>query len=388
MFKSALFLATLALTASTLVPVIRSNSVWVRAFDFPRSQIAIFCLLVVGGWLYLSEKDVVFYVMITLLAGCLSYQFYQIWPYTKMHALRVQNSYAPHPTFCLSLLMANVQMENRNIERFLDIIQQTAPDVILTVETDQWWVDQLANHTSQYPYRVLHPQENHYGIALFSRLPLKGPEVRFLVEDDIPSIHTRICLRSGDEICLHGLHPRPPLPYPQTDSTGRDAELVVVGRAVKKNNEPAIVAGDLNDVAWSHTTRLFQRISGLLDPRIGRGMYNTFHAAYPWFRWPLDHVFHSHHFQLIALKRCSSFGSDHFPVFIALSYEPENRAEQPKPIATKEDHVEANEKIESVEELTGRPVESPNIAPSFAPSIPATAEATKSISYLEKGEVT
>jgi endonuclease/exonuclease/phosphatase (EEP) superfamily protein YafD len=387
MLKSTLFLATLILTAGTLIPLARVDSVWVRAFDFPRSQIAILCLLVAGAWLYLSEKDVFFYVAVTLLGGCLFYQLYQIRPYTKVHALQVQNSYAPHPAFCLSLLMANVQMENRSIERFLDIIRQSDPDVLLTVETDQWWADQLASHLTQYPYRLLHPQENYYGIALFSRLHLKEPEVRFLIEDDIPSIHTKVCLRSGDEICLHGLHPRPPLPYPQTDSTGRDAELVVVGRAVKESNEPAIVAGDLNDVAWSHTTRLFQRISGLLDPRIGRGMYNTFHAAYPWFRWPLDHVFHSHHFQLIALKRCAAFGSDHFPVFIALSYEPENRAEQPKPVATAEDHVEANEKIESAEELTRRPVESPNEAPSFAPSSPATAKSTEIIHHLEKGEV-
>lgn len=281
--------------------------------------------------------------------------------------------------------MANVQMENRSIERFLDIVHQTDPDVILTVETDKWWVDQLVSRTSQYSYKVLYPQDNYYGIALFSRLPLRDTEVRFLVEDDIPSIHTKVRLRSGDVIRLHGLHPRPPLPFPRTDSTGRDAELVVVGRAVKGNNEPAIVAGDLNDVAWSHTTRLFQRISGLLDPRIGRGMYNTFHASFPLFRWPLDHVFHSHHFQLITLIRCSSFGSDHFPVFIKLSYEPENSVEQPQPVATVEDHVEADEKIENAEEMTGRPVESPNEEPSPEPLISTPAVSTTDKHHSKKG---
>jgi len=34
------------------------------------------------------------------------------------------------------------------------------------------------------------------------------------------------------------------------------------------------------------------------DPRIGREVCNTFHAEHPFFRYPLDHAFHSEHFKL------------------------------------------------------------------------------------------
>ena len=76
--------------------------------------------------------------------------------------------------------------------------------------------------------------------------------------------------------------------------------------------------GDLNDVAWSRTTRLFQRISGLLDPRVGRRYVNTFHADYPLLRWSLDHVFHSTDFALVAMQRLPHIGSDHFPIYVVL----------------------------------------------------------------------
>ena len=113
--------------------------------------------------------------------------------------------------------------------------------------------------------------------------------MRHDVQEDIPSIHCGVRLKSGDVINLHCLHPRPPEPLDNQDSTPRDAELVLVGRAIGDDpaDPPTIVTGDLNDVAWSHTTRLFLRLSGLLDPRIGRGFFNSYNAKNPLFRFPL-----------------------------------------------------------------------------------------------------
>ena len=76
--------------------------------------------------------------------------------------------------------------------------------------------------------------------------------------------------------------------------------------------------GDLNDVAWSRTSRLFQKVAGMGDPRVGRGFYPTFNANYPLLRWPLDHLFVSPHFELMQIDLLPDIGSDHLPIFFRL----------------------------------------------------------------------
>ena len=216
-------------------------------------------------------------------------------------------------------------------------------DLILAVETDAWWDERLPVFHPYYPNAIKQPQSNYYGMHFFSKLERSAAEVRFLVEEDAPSIRADVRLRSGDMIEFNGIHPRPP--EPQQDTEERDAELLIVGRHVKAGTGPAIVAGDLNDVAWSHTTQVFQRISGMLDPRRGRGMFSTFHARYPMLRWPLDHVFHEKTFTLVRLQRLRNIGSDHFPVCVELEYEPTAEGKQEAPKQDAEDLEEARERI-------------------------------------------
>jgi endonuclease/exonuclease/phosphatase (EEP) superfamily protein YafD len=185
--------------------------------------------------------------------------------------------------------------------------------------------------------------------------------VEFLVQDDIPSIHASFALPSGDRVWLHGLHPRPPEPIRDQDSTPRDAELVLVGRAIREaGSRPTVVAGDLNDVAWSPTTELFLRLSGLLDPRVGRGFYNSYHADHWLVRYPLDHVFHSHDFRLFELRTMPHIGSDHFPVLIGLCYEPAAAAQQAKPAAGASDYRDAGAKVEKQAEAAATGDDRPN----------------------------
>ena len=344
--KIILYLLGLLSIILTVLPFLKFSAWWIRIGDFPRLQIIALCIIVAILFAVLGViPDTPDYIFIALLSVCAVYQFYCVLPYLPLYPKQVEQSREIFPGNTVKILLYNVLMENEDTEKLINLIRKINPDIFLLSEVNERWVNAVSILDKDYPYSVKHPLDNTYGLALFSRLELKNPEVKFLIEDDIPSFHTNVKLDSGKLIKLYCLHPRPPVPTENNRSLERDAELLIVGRIAEKTDEPTIVAGDLNDVAWSRTTTLFQKISGLLDPRIGRGLYNSFHADHPLLRFPLDHVFHSNDFRLIELKRMPNIGSDHFPIYIALSYEAAAEITQEEPKADLEEKQEAVETI-------------------------------------------
>lgn len=320
---------------------------WFRVADFPRNQLIFLGVLALIGLVVYQRYDTMLDIsLLALLVIALAMQLYMVLPYTRLWKKQVQTAEDKPDAYRVTLLVSNVLTPNENKQALIDLVHQHQPDILLTLETDQKWQDALSVIEPDYPYTVKVPLDNLYGMHLYSKLELIDPQVKFLVIDDIPSIHTRVRLKMGKVIWLYCLHPMPPSPTEADKSVTRDAELLMVGRHINQNDQIVIVAGDLNDVAWSHTTRMFQRISGLLDPRIGRYFINTFHAGYPFLRWALDHVFHSNYFTFVSMKRMPNIGSDHFPVLTTLQYEPEAHYEQPEPEASLADHRESIETIQ------------------------------------------
>lgn len=353
-FRCASSLACVA----TALPAFKSSQWWVRVFDFPRVQVAILAAFAAGlGAACRPRLGGADRVLLYAAEAAVALQLLHVLKYTPAFPKQVVRSQpAGQSKSALRIFTANVRTRNRRPGLLLRAIEARNPDVVLLVEPDQWWLDQLGSLNRTFPFRVMQPQDNTYGMLLYSKLDLVEPEVRFLIQEDVPSIRTRLRLRNGQEVWFYGVHPRPPVRGNTTGelefegSKPRDAELIVVATELRELDEPVVVAGDFNDVAWSHTTRRFQRLGKLLDPRVGRGLYNTFHAHNRLFRFPLDHLFMSEHFSLVDFRREEWIGSDHFPISAELQLDRGAEQVQEPPAADHDDFEEAHQTIQAARE--------------------------------------
>lgn len=340
----AVSLLTLTVVLATLLPLCHSSYWMIRGFDFPRLQLA--CLatgLLLAQLLTLDFTHAFSWLLVAAVLLCLVWQLWWILPYTRLWPYEVKSTTSPATERQLSIITANVLTSNRHADSLLKLVQQHQPDVLVTLESDQWWQQHLDSLEPCMPFSIKCPLDNLYGMHVYSRLALEDTKIAYLVEDKVPSMHAVLTLASGEKVRMHFLHPAPPSPTENAESQQRDAELIVVARSLADSQQATIVTGDLNDVAWSRTTRLFRKLSGLLDPRVGRGMFNTYHANYPFLRWPLDHLFHSNHFTLDTIQRLPPIGSDHFALLTRLSYTPKQGADQHGITAEPADQALANQ---------------------------------------------
>lgn len=347
--NTALTITTSLLLIFTILPLVRDDYWIFRVFDYPRLQkLSLNVVALVLTISFYNGDSVLRYILPGVLICNISHLLWLIWPFTIFGAKQVVKATKKDEGASISIIIANVYQDNQNTKGCLAQIFKIDPDVVILLETNERWDIETRALESSHPYFCSVPLENTYGLLLYSKLELSQTNIKYLVEAEIPSIHTEITLRNGQRVQLYAVHPTPPVPGENTRSTERDKELLLIADLAKQSPLPVIVAGDLNDVAWSHTTELFLKMSELLDPRRGRGFFNSFHAKYFFIRFPLDHAFISPEFKLNAIKRLHNCGSDHFPIYLNIQLE-NNASEEQQPMEVDaEDIAEAEEKKRKV----------------------------------------
>ena len=241
-FVAVLYLLGFVVVVATVLPVWRTTRWWGRLADFPRFQIgtlaiAILALVPTLKWPS-SLPELLLLVSIALAAA---WQLSWVWHYVRGAPIEVPSATElPSAPQCFALFTTNVLQSTRDANSLLHLISTADPDLVLGVETDEWWCSQLNQGLrTRYPHAITYPLSNGYGLALFSRLELVNPTIRFLVDEAIPSIKTGVRLRSNSVIDLYGVHPQPP--SVQQDSAERDLELLLVGKEISRCLRPAVV---------------------------------------------------------------------------------------------------------------------------------------------------
>lgn len=210
----------------------------------------------------------------------------------------------------LSVVAINLHVENTDRTRVVTYLRDRNPDVFACVEVDEDWAATLRVFDSAYPYRIVQAQRGHFGVAIYSRVPLDEPAI---VEVAGGTPMAVAGLARGQKGCvIVAAHPRAPLGASWTDR--RDEQLAAIGNMAAEERRPIIVMGDLNTTPWSHGYRALVRPRGLRDTALGRGVQGSWNARYWAPRIPIDHILVSPEIGVEARTLGPDVGSDHLPV--------------------------------------------------------------------------
>ncbi|GGD14647.1 endonuclease [Flavobacterium orientale] len=280
-----------------------------------------------AGFIFIEDKGFLFIVVISLNLLTLLFHGIHLFPYSKLHAIP-KNIKTNSCSQTISIISANVYQKNTAYNRFSEVVVKHNPDIFLTMESNKDWENALSHFDQTYPFHIKVALENTYGIHLFSKLKIISHQVHYFVADDIPCIEAKLISNDGFVFNFFGVHPPPPSPTEEENAKERDGELLSVAKVVKSKKEPSVVVGDFNNVAWAKSALLFRKTSELIDARIGRGLFSTFHAKYWFFRFPIDLFFHSTDVFVDKLKTLDYFGSDHFPIYSSFYINKKNKEQE------------------------------------------------------------
>ena len=291
-----------------LVSIVPSDQWFIRALDMVREPMLYLALILLAASALIAKWR---WQLIAGFAVVTAIHIVRIWPYFAIAPAQTELSEATSDE-CFTVLALNVKMKNQEFTKVARLIDRTKPDMLLLMEPDAKWADQLAAQLGRYSYRLSRPQSNAYGMIFASNLPVRSARMVSNTEANTPTLYATIEARAGATFEFIGLHPRPPIPG--QDTRKRDANIARAGTNTPDGLADALVMGDFNDVPWSRTTATFREKGKWLDPRIGRGTFPTFPASYAFVGWPLDQLMTKNQMDVASFERMENVGSDHLPM--------------------------------------------------------------------------
>ena len=221
----------------------------------------------------------------------------------------------------VKIMSFNVLGENHEIDHVVERIHQHDPDVVTILEYANHWPPGLEKLNDDYPYRLTEPRWHGFGIAIFSKRPIKSPNVTLITRDvtDNP-LSTVVIEVDGQPIRLAGLHLLSPMNRRRLKI--RNRQLEEIADVLNREDLPTIVMGDFNCTPWSPFLRDFLKATDLRDSRQGFGYQASWNADKSFLMIPIDHAFVSPEIHVHSRQLGEFAGSDHYPLIFEISLSP------------------------------------------------------------------
>jgi len=214
------------------------------------------------------------------------------------------------------LLSLNVNTENREFASVRKLIDDNDPDLILLLEVNYQWLEELEPLDAIYPYHLLEARTDNFGIAFFSKYEFTDEAIVELGNSGVPTVVAVIDI-GGKRFRFIGTHPLPPVSLDYYHL--RNDQLRAIADDVRDHGSSirTLVAGDLNVTPWSADFKQLLQDGNLSNSAIGFGIQ----ASWPvgpvaLLRIPLDHVLYSEGIVIVDRFVGGDAGSDHYPVFV------------------------------------------------------------------------
>jgi endonuclease/exonuclease/phosphatase (EEP) superfamily protein YafD len=233
---------------------------------------------------------------------------------------------APPNAIPLRVISANLLMINHNTQPILDEIQQSNADIVFLQEyTDHWDAAFTRRFAATYPYRIVHPQEDSFGAAIYSRYPFVGPGI----EDtswgkwSVVQLGALVDVK-GITVECRNVHLMTPRTFDYTLEHFNEMRDFLADLDTFKSR-PMIIAGDFNftgTTLQAHSIEAVGFHDAFVEAGVGRGTtwpVNSFFRYFPSLR--LDHIFLSPQLHCRRLEEGLGYGSDHRPLVAEIALE-------------------------------------------------------------------
>ncbi len=215
----------------------------------------------------------------------------------------------------LRVLTLNVNSGGGDIEKVMKLIDESDADLVALQEVSSRWLGQLEKQKGAYPFSIISPREDNFGIALLSRIPFTASRTLEIGGARVPSLIVKIDWKLAPvQVCV--THPLPPIS--RAYAGYRDGQLNQLPEVIDKN-VPTILVGDLNTTPWGYTFKRLLKQTGLRNSAHPFGIQATWPAGNPLLRIPIDHILISPDILVLERKVGENTGSDHLPVLAELA---------------------------------------------------------------------